>query len=113
MSTLEPFYYSPASIEVSVEGRYEPAIAWNVAGKPYSSDSNPQLTPSVKTAWSESDRSKVFQLAFSMDQFPVTMEPFTVSGTVSLGDASTATFTFGPFKIFKRGRRLFDEMFPH
>ena len=101
MSTLEPFYYSPASIEVSVEGRYEPAIAWNVAGKPYSSDSNPQLTPSVKTAWA--GRKKVFQLVFSMDKFPATMAPFAVSGTVSLGDSSTVTFPIGPFTVYRRG----------
>jgi hypothetical protein len=101
LSTLETSYYSPANIEVSVEGRYEPQITWKVDGTDYSSLSNPHLTPTVKTAYK--DRKKVFNLQFSMEKFPDTMSPFTVAGTVSFGASSSNTIALEPFTVYKRG----------
>ena len=98
---METFYYSPTNVELTVEGRYEPSIAWSIDGQAYSQSANPNLTPTVKTAWADSK--KVFNLAFNMNAFPADMAPFTVSATVSLGDASSATFPVGPFKVYKRG----------
>jgi hypothetical protein len=101
LSTLETFYYSPTNIEVSVEGRYEPQITWKVDGTDYSSSSNPNLAPSVKTAYAA--RKKVFNLAFSMVKFPDTMAPFTISGTMSFGASSSETIAIEPFTVYKRG----------
>jgi hypothetical protein len=101
LSILETFYYSPANIDVSVEGRYEPQITWQVDGKDYSVSSNPNLTPTVKTAYK--DRKKVFNLEFSMENFPDTMAPFTVAGTLSFGASSSNTIAIKPFTVYKRG----------
>ena len=84
-----------------MDGPYEPQIVWTVGGQPYSVDSNPNLTPSVTTAWSGT--SKVFNLAFDIAAFAANMAPFVVSGTISLGAESTITFPVGPFTIYKRG----------
>ncbi|KAL5250884.1 hypothetical protein ACHWQZ_G016582 [Mnemiopsis leidyi] len=100
LSELDVFYYSPPNVELTVEGRYEPEIAWSINGQSYSQSNNPNLTPTVKTAWDGSK--KAFNLAFAMGAFPADMAPFTVSATISLGDASSATFPVGPFKVYKR-----------
>ncbi|KAL5249910.1 hypothetical protein ACHWQZ_G015848 [Mnemiopsis leidyi] len=100
LSTLDTFYYSPTNVEVTVEGRYEPEIAWSVNGQVYSQSDNPNLTPTVKTAWDGSK--KVFNLAFDMTAFPADMAEFEISATISLGDASSATFPVGPFTVYKR-----------
>ena len=101
LSTLDTFYYSPTNVEVTVEGRYEPEIAWSINEQAYSQSDNPNLTPTVKTAWDNSK--KVFNLAFDMTAFPADMAEFVVSATVSLGEASSATFPVGPFTVYKRG----------
>ena len=106
LSALDAFYYSPQNVELTVDGPYEPQIVWSVGGQTYSADSNPNLTPSVKTAWSGTE--KVFNLAFDIAKFSVTLAPFAVSGILSLGAESTITFPVGPFTIYKRGMVLID-----
>jgi hypothetical protein len=101
LSTLKNFYYSPTNIEVSVEGSYEPQITWKVDGTDYSASSNPNLAPTVKTAYK--DKKKVFNLEFSMENFPDTMAPFTVAGTLSFGASSSNTIAIEPFTVYKRG----------
>ncbi|XP_063691310.1 roundabout homolog 1-like [Bolinopsis microptera] len=97
---MDTVYYSPTSIEVSVEGRYEPHIIWFIGGQAYSSQDNPHLTPTISSVWSGSK--KTFNLAFNMSGFETSMSPFTVRGTVSFGDATDPTFDTVTTNIYKR-----------